>query len=55
MKRGIDFIGVGVGAILVNERGEVFMARRGPKAKNERGLWESPADRSSLAKRWPMP
>ena len=42
MKRGIDYIGVGVGAILVNERGELFMAQRGPQAKNERGLWEFP-------------
>ncbi len=42
MKRGIDYIGVGVGAILVNEEGYVFLARRGPKAKNEQGLWEFP-------------
>lgn len=42
MKRGIDYIGVGVGAILVNEHGQVFLARRGPLAKNERGLWEFP-------------
>ena len=38
----MDFIGVGVGAILVNEDGWVFLARRGPQAKNERGLWEFP-------------
>ena len=42
MRRGIDYIGVGVGAILVNAQGEIFMARRGPLAKNERGLWEFP-------------
>jgi mutator protein MutT len=42
MKRGIDYIGVGVGAIIVNERGELFLARRGPQARNERGLWEFP-------------
>lgn len=42
MRRGIDYIGVGVGAIIVNDKGEVFMARRGPLAKNERGLWEFP-------------
>ncbi len=42
MKRGIDTIGVGVGVLLVNERGELFLARRGPQAKNERGLWEFP-------------
>ena len=42
MKRGVDYIGVGVGAIIVNENGQVFLARRGPLAKNERGLWEFP-------------
>ncbi len=42
MQRGIDYIGVGVGAIIVNAHGRVFMAQRGPLAKNERGLWEFP-------------
>ena len=42
MKRGVDYIGVGVGAIIVDNQGRLFLARRGPKAKNERGLWEFP-------------
>jgi mutator protein MutT len=42
VKRGIDYIGVGVGAIIVNKQSQLFLARRGPKAKNERGLWEFP-------------
>jgi 8-oxo-dGTP diphosphatase len=42
MKRGIDYIGVGVGAIIVDSDGCLFLARRGRKAKNERGLWEFP-------------
>ena len=42
LKRGIDYIGVGVGAIIVNEAGCIFLARRGPNAKNEQGLWEFP-------------
>ena len=42
MKRGIDYIGVGVGAIIVDNRGRLFLARRGIKAKNESGLWEFP-------------
>ena len=42
MKRGIDYIGVGVGAIITDNQGRLFLARRGPKAKNERGLWEFP-------------
>lgn len=42
MKRGVDYIGVGVGAILVDGQGRLFLARRGPKAGNEPGLWEFP-------------
>ncbi len=39
---GTDVIGVGVGAMVFNDRGEVFLAQRGPQAKNERGTWEFP-------------
>jgi 8-oxo-dGTP diphosphatase len=42
MKRGFDYIGVGVGAVIVDEVGRLFLSRRGPFAKNERGLWEFP-------------
>lgn len=42
MKRGIDYIGVSAGAMILNDKGEVFLARRGPLAKNERGCWENP-------------
>ena len=42
MRRGIDYIGVGVGAIIVDAQGRVFLAKRGLQAKNERGLWEFP-------------
>ncbi|HEU5260715.1 MAG TPA: NUDIX domain-containing protein [Gemmatimonadales bacterium] len=42
MKRGVDYVGVGVGAIIVADDGRLLLARRGPKAKNERGLWEFP-------------
>jgi 8-oxo-dGTP diphosphatase len=42
MKRGIDYIGVGVGAVIVDESGRLFAALRGPQAKNERGKWEFP-------------
>jgi mutator protein MutT len=42
MKKGIDYIGVGVGAIISNSAGEVFLARRGNEARNERGKWEFP-------------
>jgi mutator protein MutT len=42
MKRGVDYIGVGVGALIVEREGRTFLSRRGPQAKNERGLWEFP-------------
>lgn len=42
MKAGRDYIGVGVGAMVFNAAGEVFLSQRGPLAKNERGCWEFP-------------
>jgi 8-oxo-dGTP diphosphatase len=42
MKRGIDYIGVGVGAVIINDQGKLFLSKRGPLSKNERGLWEFP-------------
>ena len=42
MVPGRDYIGVGVGAIVFNQEEKVFMARRGPKARNEQGTWEFP-------------
>ena len=41
MKTGIDFIGVGCGA-MVFDNGLVFLAKRGPKARNEQGKWDFP-------------
>ena len=42
-RRGVDYIGVGVGAVIVqHDDGRLFLALRGPAAKNERGLWEFP-------------
>lgn len=41
-KIGIDFIGVSVGAIVFNEKGEVFLSKRSQNCKNERGCWEFP-------------
>ena len=42
MKRGIDYIGVSVGVMLFNEKGELFLSKRGQGAFNERGCWETP-------------
>ena len=41
-KPGRDFIGVGVGAVVSDPQGRVFLARRGPAARNEAGTWEFP-------------
>ncbi|HYD34652.1 MAG TPA: NUDIX domain-containing protein [Vitreimonas sp.] len=42
MHKGIDYIGVGVGAAIFDDQGRLLLARRGPQAKNERGKWEIP-------------
>jgi len=42
MKKGIDYIGVSAGAMIFNENYQLFLAKRGQKAKNERGCWETP-------------
>jgi 8-oxo-dGTP diphosphatase len=39
---GHDFIGVGVGAVVSDGAGRLFLARRGPAARNEVGSWEFP-------------
>lgn len=41
MKAGVDYIGVGIGAVILRE-GKIFLAQRGPDCRNERGLWETP-------------
>jgi mutator protein MutT len=42
MIEGVDYIGVGVGAVIVNEEGLLFLAKRGNNARNEQGMWEFP-------------
>ncbi|TKJ17779.1 DNA mismatch repair protein MutT [Candidatus Woesearchaeota archaeon B3_Woes] len=42
MRKGIDYIGVGTGALIFNEDGKVFLAKRGPKSRNEAGKWDFP-------------
>ena len=51
MRRGVDYIGVGVGAVIVDDAGRLFLARRGPLARNERGLWEFPGGSVELGER----
>ena len=45
---GKDFIGVGIGAAIVNQEGKLLLAQRGSQAKNEQGLWETPGGGQEL-------
>ena len=42
MKAGKDYIGVGCGAFIINEKSEVLLMRRGPESKNRIGHWSVP-------------
>jgi mutator protein MutT len=42
MKQGVDYIGVGVGAIIFNTSNRIFLAKRAKEARNESGKWEFP-------------
>src|SRR5512139_1380327 len=42
MRKGFDYIGVGVGAIIFDAESRVFLAKRGSLAQNERNRWELP-------------
>lgn len=42
MKPGIDYIGVGCGALIINKKSEVLLQKRGSKSKNEIGFWTKP-------------
>lgn len=42
MKKGVDYMGVGIGAIIVNGEGETLLSKRGEKAQNEKGKWSYP-------------
>ncbi len=48
MQAGYDYIGLGVGAVVFDNEGRVFLAQRGPKASNERGTWEFPGGKVSF-------
>ncbi len=42
LKPGKDFIGVGGGALIVNEKGETLLIRRTSAARNDAGVWSQP-------------
>lgn len=41
-KSGIDYIGVGIGAVIFDKEGKIFLSKRGKKSRNEQGKWECP-------------
>src|SRR3989344_185856 len=41
-KNGVDYIGVSAGAMIFNDKNELFVSKRSKNAKNERGCWETP-------------
>jgi GrpB-like predicted nucleotidyltransferase (UPF0157 family)/ADP-ribose pyrophosphatase YjhB (NUDIX family) len=51
MKPGRDYVGVGVGAMVFDEQGRVFLARRGSRASNERGTWEFPGGKVAFGEK----
>ena len=51
MKSGHDYVGIGVGALVFDKDGRVFLAQRGPKASNERGAWEFPGGKVSFGEK----
>ncbi len=42
MRKGKDYIGIGIGAIILNKKGQILLIQRGKKSKNEVGLWGFP-------------
>ncbi len=42
MKAGVDYIGVSTGAMIFNDKGELFLCQRSKDATNEKGCWEVP-------------
>ncbi len=42
MKKGEDYIGVGGGCLILNDRKEVLLIRRSGEVRNEAGWWSKP-------------
>jgi 8-oxo-dGTP diphosphatase len=42
MKKGVDYIGVGIGAVIINKDGKILLMKRGEKSQNEKGKWSVP-------------
>ena len=42
MHAGVDYIGVSAGAVIVNDKGQYFLAKRSAGARDDQGMWEFP-------------
>lgn len=51
LKKGIDFIGVGCGTLIVNENNETLLMKRGGDSKNETGVWSQPGGSVEFGKK----
>ena len=41
-QQGREYIGVGVGGLIINDEGKIFLGKRGPDSTNEVGKWDCP-------------
>lgn len=42
MQQGVDYIGVSVGALIINSKKEILLLKRSEQCRNEKGSWEAP-------------
>ncbi len=42
MKPGVDYIGVGCGCLILNDKNEVLLVKRSLTCKTDRGMWSRP-------------
>jgi len=42
MQKGKDYIGVGGGCLILNDKNEVLLIRRAGEVRNEAGYWSKP-------------
>jgi mutator protein MutT len=45
LRHGEDFVGIGCGALIVNNKNEVLLLKRGNKSRNNAGFWSQPGGR----------
>lgn len=42
MKAGVDYVGIGCGAVIINDKNEALLVKRTTKSRNEAGFWSKP-------------